>query len=138
MDWDLCLICQEKTLESLKCPLNVEGSRDKSKPYSSFLDSVKAFRALGILPVELACGEDVTVDQLVQNRGSWHKSCHAKFSKEKVKRAAKKRDREAAVENTSYDKRPRRQSMDRMACLFCQQENGHLHEFQTLEIDKTV
>ncbi len=28
--------------------------------------------------------------------------------------------------------------MDRMACLFCQQENGHLHEFQTLEIDKTV
>jgi len=82
MDRDLCLICQEKTL--LKCPLNVEESSDKSKPYSSFLDSVKASRTLGILPVELAFGEDV--------RGSWHKSCHVKFSKEKLKRVVKKRD----------------------------------------------
>ena len=25
-----------------------------------------------------------------------------------------------------------------MACLFCKQENGHLREFKTLEVDKSV
>ena len=102
----MCLICQEKTSESLKCPLNVEGSRDKSKPYSSFLKSVNAFRALGSLPVVLTFGEDMTVDELVQNRGSWHKSCYVKFSKKKLERATKKRDRDDAVESTTWEKRP--------------------------------
>ena len=134
----MCLVCQEKTTESLKCPLNVEGSRDKAKPYSSFLKSVDAFRALGTLPVVLTFGEDMTVDELVQNRGSWHKSCHVKFSKEKLERAAKKRDRDDTAESTTWEKRLQCQSMDRMACLFCHKENGHLHEFQTLGADETI
>ena len=102
----MCLICQEKTTESLKCPFNVEGSKDKSKPYSCFLKSVNAFRALGTLPVVLTFGEDMTVDELVQNRGSWHKSCHVKSSKEKLERAAKKRDRDDTAESITWEKRP--------------------------------
>ena len=35
-------------------------------------------------------------------------------------------------------KRPRRQSMDKMACLFCNQDNGHLHEFRTLGTDESI
>jgi len=58
IDLDLCLISQVKILESPKClPLNVDESRDKSKPYSFFFDTVKAFRALENLPVELTFGE---------------------------------------------------------------------------------
>lgn len=135
----MCLICQEVTTESLKCPLHVEGSGDKSKPYSSFLKSVHAFRALGTLPVVLTFGEDMTVDELVQNQGSWHKSCYVKFSKGKLERAAKKRERGAAeMDSTTQEKRPRCQSMDKMVCLFCHQEGGHLHEFRTLGADESI
>ena len=35
-------------------------------------------------------------------------------------------------------KRHQRQPVDKLACLFCQQEDGHLHEFRTLEADETV
>ena len=91
--------------------------------YSFFLKSVNAIRALGTLPVVLTFGEDMTVDEWVQNWGSWHKSCYVKFSKEKLERATKKRDRNDAVESTTLEKRPRRQSMDRMACLFCHKED---------------
>ncbi len=35
-------------------------------------------------------------------------------------------------------KRPRRQSTDRMTCLFCHQDNGHLHEFRTLGVDESI
>ena len=94
MDWNKCLICQEKTAEPIKCPLNAKGSgtrdktmqRAKSEPYSSFLNNVSAFRILGTLPVALQFGEYMTVCELVQNQIAWHKSCDVKFSKEKRER----------------------------------------------------
>lgn len=139
MDWNLCLICQEKTTEPLKCPLNAAGSGDKSEPYSSFLTQVSAFRVLGTLPAVLNFGEEITVGDLIQNRGAWHKSCYIKFSKEKLKRAIKKRDRDDATESSSSGKkRLRRQSMDKKACLFCLREDGHLHEFRTLGANDSI
>ena len=30
------------------------------------------------------------------------------------------------------------QLTDKMACLYCQQDDGHLHEFQTLEADQNI
>ena len=81
----------------------------------------------------------MTVGELVKNRGSWHKSCHVKFNKEKLERAARKRDREDATKsNNSGKKQPRRQSLHRMACLFCDQEDGQLHEFITLGTDESI
>ena len=75
----------------------------------------------------------MTVSELVKNLGSGHKSCHVKFNKEKLERATRKRDREDATEsNNSGKKQPRHQSLDKMACLFCDQEDGQLHEFRTL------
>ena len=75
----------------------------------------------------------MTVGELVKNQGSGHKSCHVKFNKEKLERATRKRDREDATEsNNSGKKQPRHQSLDKMACLFCDQEDGQLHEFRTL------
>ena len=35
-------------------------------------------------------------------------------------------------------KRHQRQPVDKMACLFCQQQDGRLHEFRTLEADETI
>ena len=139
MDWTICLICQECTTEPLKCPLNAHGNRDKSEPYDSFLNNVNAFRALGKLPVLLYFGEDMTVNELVQNQAAWHKSCYVKFSNEKLERATRKRDRSNSAESILPGmKRHQRQPVDKMACLFCQQQDGCLHEFRTLEADETI
>jgi hypothetical protein len=139
MDWNKCLICQEKTAEPIKCPLNANGSGDKSDPYSSFLNNVGAFRIIGTLPVALPFSEDMTVCELVKNQAAWHKSCYVKFSKEKLERATKKRERdETSADCSSEAKRPRRLSMIKIACLFCQQVDGHLHEVRTLGADENI
>ena len=139
MDWKLCLICQKSTTEHLRCPLKGKRSGDKSQPYSCFLNNVNAFRDLDALPIKLNFGIEVTVDELVQNCAVWHKSCHVKFCREKLDRACKKRESDSSAENSNHEKkRPRRQSMDKMACLFCQHEDGNLHEFRTFKADETV
>ena len=56
----MCFICQKKTSEPLKCPLNTKGNRDNSEIYSLFLNNVSTFRTLGTLPVALNFGEDMT------------------------------------------------------------------------------
>ena len=77
----------------------------------------------------------MTEGELVQNRGT----CHIKLSKEKLERAVKKRHKDDSAESsTSVEKRPRRQLMKKIACLFCYGQDGHLHEFRTLEADKTI
>ena len=59
MDWTLCIICQQKTPEALKCPLNAWGRGDKSKVYASFLTNVSEFKQLNKLPMLLNFEEDM-------------------------------------------------------------------------------
>ena len=89
MDWTLCAICQQTSSEHLKCPLNARGSGDKSIAYESFLTRVNEFRELNQLPVPLV--EGITVNDLITNRAMWHKSCHFKFSQDRLERARRKR-----------------------------------------------
>ena len=103
-----------------------------------FLNNVSAFRALETLPVVLTFEEGMTAEEMVQNQGAWHKTCYLKFNDVKLERA-KKQGRDTASENTnSGKKQPRRQSVDKMSCVFCHQEDGHLHEFRTLEADDSI
>ena len=91
MNWQLCLICQKTSGEDLKCPLNVHGYKDKSAPYGLFLDRVNQFRELSSLPLPLDhLDKNITPDDLVVNRGCWHKSCYGKFSNDKIERARKR------------------------------------------------
>ena len=72
----------------------------------------------------------MTIGELVKIWGSWHKSCHFKFNKEKLDRAMRKRDREDATEsNNSGKKHPQLQSL---ACLFCDQEAGQLQHLELM------
>ena len=80
MDWKLCLICQKATKEVLKCPLKASGSVNLLTPYETFLEHSTMFRELNRLPVHLGhLGENVTIQDLVENKASWHKLCHKKF-----------------------------------------------------------
>eukprot|EP00118_Oscarella_pearsei_P022001 m.250939 g.250939 ORF g.250939 m.250939 type:complete len:72 (+) comp40327_c0_seq20:326-541(+) len=44
VDWNLCIICQCKAEEKLKCPLNGPGSaKQKRKAYVLFLENIRHF-----------------------------------------------------------------------------------------------
>ena len=92
MDWSACVICQQKTSEDLKCPLDGPGTGDKTAPYKTFLTNVCAFRKIDRLPQKLCFDEGVTVKDFVAHRAKWHKSCCRKFAKDKLHRADRKRE----------------------------------------------
>ena len=136
MDWTLCVICQQTTSEHIKCPLNAPGSGEKSVPYESFLNCANAFRELNQLPVPLA--EGITVNDLTMNKGVWHKSCHFKFSQDRLERAKRKRLRNGDEHAGIKRARPQHLSPEKNVCIFCGDESGLLHEFRTLEADSRV
>ena len=85
MDWSLCILCQQKASETLKCPLNAPGKGDKSIPYQTFSDRAKEFKKLNLLPLPLTYLPTITVvEDLVQNKAMWQKNCYLKFSQEKL------------------------------------------------------
>ena len=98
--------------------------------------------------MELKFGDDVNVECLCLNQGSWHKSCHLKFSISKLKKAKEhancKRsvDSRADEEETATAKCRKRQSVhkERSQCLFCSEEDevDKLHCFSMLETDRSV
>ena len=54
LDWNLCIICQENTIEPLKCPLdNPIAGGDQTGPYEMFLANVGHFRAINALPTPI-------------------------------------------------------------------------------------
>ena len=139
MDWTQCVVCQQATHEPLRCPLKAGRPGHKSEAYSSFLKNVSEFRELNQLPVPLGFGEDINVDQFMRNQAKWHKSCHLKFCADKLQRARKRKRNDASDSITPDMKRLRhRQPLDKSSCIFCNEQNGHLHEFRTLDADENV
>ena len=58
VDWNMCIICQQKTTEPLKCPLQSPINVDKTEAYRSFLANVEQFRALNALPTAIYFGNE--------------------------------------------------------------------------------
>ena len=111
----------------------MSGEKTEAYVSFSFMDNVSAFRNLGrSLPARLYFDEDLTVQNLVQNKAVWHKSCRVKISKEQLERARNKRKKRNEEEpSSSKEKRTQHQPLDKEACLFCQKTHGHLHKFRT-------
>jgi len=91
IDWSLCIICQRKTSEVLKCPLEnpVQKAGSKSEAYMAFLKNVEEFRNIDALPLIVKFGCEETAENFTFHRASWHKSCLAKFNNGKLTRAKK-------------------------------------------------
>ena len=59
LDWNLCVICQRKTSEDLKCPLkNPVKKGNKKDAYTNFRNHVKQFQDIDSLPVIVKFGCD--------------------------------------------------------------------------------
>ncbi len=139
MDWKLCLICQKATKEVLRCPLNASGSVNLLTPYETFLERSAKFRELNGLPVPFGhFRENVTVEDLVENKASWHRSCHKIFDKDKLDRAQRKRVG-SEIQGTDMKRAclPR-QSIEKFACILCGEDTGTVHEFQTFDADANI
>ena len=71
LDWNKCIICQQETVEPLKCPLQGPGtSEDKIEAYRSFLANVEQFQSIGALPTNVYFeNESMIVFQHTEHHG---------------------------------------------------------------------
>jgi len=114
-DWDKCIICQQKTVEPLKCPLQGPGTiENKTDAYRSFLANVEQFQAIGALPTNVYF-ENESATSSTAHSASWHKSCHLKCNNSKLKKAMKIK---SCMDELESERRTRANDMD--VCLFCQ------------------
>ena len=78
LDWDLCILCQNDTGESLPCP-NAPKRADVEAGYESLADSLVQFQEIGALPLSVCISEldegNGIADALCQLSANWHKSC---------------------------------------------------------------
>ena len=150
LNWEECVICQKATKEVLKCPLYslVPNSIRNTTDYTNFLENVEEFHNIGDLPMEIS--SDVTLDNLIQNRGSWRKSCHLKFTKSKLEKTKEHYNRKHSsdclknenVADNVAEKCSKRFSV-RMAdcCMFCNNPSTNqskLLNVRSLTLDKNI
>ena len=93
--------------------------------------------------MEINFDENIDVECLCSNHGSWHKSCHLKFSVSKVKKAQKRADRKRKnkeeVPAPTYTERQATHQANAQ-CLFCKEgdDRDKLRCFSVLETDKSI
>ena len=139
MDWSLCVICQEKRpSEPLRCPLNSLHDGTGLNAYETFLETVAQFREAVCLPVHLQFKKEENVSCFAENRASWHKSCHLKFSKTKLDKALSKKRKSDDCDETSR-RSLKRQACNKDVCIFCGSgNNDDLHQVTTFTVNDTV
>ncbi|CAG9822112.1 unnamed protein product [Phaedon cochleariae] len=137
VNWDRCVICQNDTGESLKCPLLTPGtSGEQTDAYTTFLKNVEQFRSIDALPVELSFGINENANTFASHSASWHKSCHLKFNNSKLAKAIK-RQQTGVCQNPSPSKRV---TLEVDCCLFCKKgkDEGLLHQVSTFDTDSNI
>lgn len=101
--WDLCVLCQVETSESLTSP-SCSERKDVGKVYKSLAENLVKFDELGILPRTLLLdrldeGEGIEA-AMVANEAKWHQSCKLRYNNTMLERA-RKRKNSVASDNTS-------------------------------------
>lgn len=139
IDWECCVICQQPTKESLRCPKNAHTF--SASVYNTFLNNVLEFNKVNYLPVDIKFEIDnTTVDTLMNNNAKWHQSCHLKFRKAKERRSrlltAETADKEHEDRCGALKRTQKSDTSD--FCVICNEGGGTLHSFCTLEADTNL
>ncbi|CAJ1048465.1 hypothetical protein GWK47_003689 [Xyrichtys novacula] len=147
IDWKLCMLCQEHTAESLRCPLQ-NTRADKGSGYTSLAEHLIQFNEVGQLPSTLAIerldeGHGIEA-AMVANKAQHHHKCRLMYNEIMLKRA-KKRAYSESPDQQSESKVRRSQpsqtpEMRQDICFFCKQPTGNegLHEAATFQVDNQV
>ena len=139
MDWSNCFICGKGGGEDLRCPLD-SNQGNGQEIYGKFLAAVEEFQKINAMPVNLKISADLlVVESLVANRAKWHKSCYLKFNSTKLQRAQKSiQGKKRALDSHVEQRRSKRRSCSKSACIFCDVDSGQLHNCSTMELDKEL
>ncbi|XP_068680603.1 probable DNA double-strand break repair Rad50 ATPase [Montipora foliosa] len=145
--WDRCIICQRISETPLKCPLNANTTDiERGEVYKNFLENANEFQSQSFLPVELKLDlSTATVELLIANRASWHKSCRLRFTTSKLEKAKERQSAKRKRETEEEESRTRRNSQRRQAsknnevCIFYKKDSDEiLHDFTSLAVDKKI
>ena len=95
--WDLCILCQDDTCESLQCPANSKRN-DCGVGYKTMEEDLTNFEKIGELSekIRLNCFDDGNgiANTLLEKKASWHKSCRDQYNKTKLSRSQKRKNEE--------------------------------------------
>ena len=129
--WDRC-VCQRISEIPLKCPLNANTTDiERREIYKNFRENANEFQSQSFLPVELKLElSTATVELLIANRASWHKSCRLRFTTSKLEKAKerqsakRKRETEEEESRTRKNSKRRQTSKNQSGCEPLNLENG--------------
>ena len=99
---------------------------------------MEGFQSLGVLPAKL-CVDDITANELLENKAKWHKACYIKFATSKLERMkTRMENKRKCTENQCARKSKRSSKCLINMCIFCEEGSGFLHSFSALEQDKII
>lgn len=130
IDWNLCFICEKSSTDPLLCPAN-STRLDRGSGYKTFLENIIEFRKFGEVPFNadrrLEKASINSVDDLLNLKAKWHKSCNLLFSQKNILRKRKSWDKnqlDSIPEKKSFKLEISTRSTSHVnedACLFCDQ-----------------
>ena len=96
-DWTLCVLCQKRSSEPLRDPSKSKNAH-QFRGYDTIAEHIQELHSLGALPLDITLsrlddGQGIPVT-LSQHNARWHKTCHMKFTREKVQHPRKKISKE--------------------------------------------
>ncbi len=93
-NWDLCVLCQEETVEILKCPA-ISARSTEGAGYKTLAENLEAFDRISCLPGTLKLSrldEGMGIEATFRlHKAKWHDSCRLQFNKTKLQRAEKRK-----------------------------------------------
>src|SRR5207244_4765802 len=144
--WDICILCQVVTEDSLQCPFR-STKQPVGSGYQSLADDPLRFQALQHVPMNLNLerlddGNGIA-STLMANRAGWHKKCRLKYNKKAFEEqsrgelSAEQQQSSSAVKTRSVHSHPQ---YTEPICFFCNEPAGLtvLHEVSTYNIDTNV
>ena len=149
--WSLCVLCQEKTSEVLKCPANSKHTADIAKVYANTVSLLKRFNESGNIPNKfhqrnasfISTGSDVE-KLFLEKKVSWHHSCKSLITESKLTKLSSKRKSEGEVGAVPVLKKITRSQIPKFdpntcfvpGCSIETSEDEQLHEVMSKELDE--
>ena len=103
LNFDLCIICQQKTDERLRSPFdNPTGTVEITyKTYETFVARVSQFCDIEQFPINIKLGSDISAQILFDAKAQWHSSCFQNYSAAKLSRTLSRSSTESEKETAS-------------------------------------
>ena len=144
--WELCFICQEESSSPLTCPANSTSDRDGTRGYSTVIANLTNFKGIGKLPASLQVRiqRENLLQDLIQNKAKFHKSCRNSYDSYHYERACKRRKTEDLSEESLLSAPSTRSRFAAQnftpTCFFCEEPETEvkLCNARTLGLDRRV